>query len=678
MEIPLFNDIIIIFILSISVIFICHRFGIPAIVGFLITGVLAGPHGLELVGRVHDVEILAEIGVVLLLFTIGLEFSLKDLLRIKRAVFLGGILQVTLTIGITFFIAQAFNQSIDTSIFFGFLIALSSTAIVLKQLQDKAEIDTPHGSISLAILIFQDIIVVPMLLFTPLLAGVTEQVSQTLFILFLKGIVIIVVVMVSATIVVPRLLYHIARTRSRELFLLSVVAICFGVAWVTFSLGLSLALGAFLAGLIISESEYSYHTIGNILPLRDIFTSLFFVSIGMLLDLDFVFKQPLFIGLIVLGTLLLKAMTGGLATLIMGLPLRTVLLVGISLCQVGEFSFVLSKAGMEYGLLGKNTYQLFLAVSIMTMTVTPLIMNLMPSLAEATLRLRLPEWLKTGFFPVPEGENITKKHFKDHLIIVGFGLNGKNVARASRISGIPYCIIEMNPETIRMERSKGEPIFYGDALQEAVLDHARIKEARVLVTTVSDPVATRRIVTIARKSNPKIFIIARTRFLQEMKTLSELGADEIIPEEFETSVEIFTRVLTKYLIPRDEIERFIAEIRSDGYKIFRSSPKKSTSIHDLTFHLSDMEITSFRIDGNSSFAGQTISQIGFRKNYGVTLLAVKRDSRILANPGGDTIISAHDIIIILGSPTKIAEITRLTVNVDENISTSSNVSTKIV
>jgi CPA2 family monovalent cation:H+ antiporter-2 len=672
MEIPLFNDIVIIFILSISVIFVCHRIGIPPIVGFLITGVLAGPHGLELVGRVHDVEILAEIGVVLLLFTIGLEFSLKDLLRIKRAVFLGGILQVVLTIGITFITTQAFNQSTGTSIFFGFLVALSSTAIVLKQLQDKGEIDTPHGSVSLAILIFQDIIIVPMLLFTPLLAGAAEQVTQALLILLLKGMVIIAVVMLSATFVVPRLLYHIAQTRSRELFLLSVVAICFGVAWVTFSLGLSLALGAFLAGLIISESEYSYHAIGNIVPLRDIFTSFFFVSIGMLLDLSFLFKQPVLIISIVLGTLFLKTVTAGLATLIMGLPLRTILLVGISLCQVGEFSFVLSKAGVEYGLLGKDTYQLFLAVSILTMAVTPLIMNLMPSVAEATLRLRLPEWLETGFFPVAEGKNISKKkiRFKDHLIIIGFGLNGKNVARASKIAGIPYCIIEMNPETIRRERSKGEPIFYGDALQEAVLEHAGIKEARVLVTTVSDPVVTRRIVTIARNTNPKIYIITRTRFIQEMKTLSELGADEIIPEEFETSVEIFTRVLTKYLIPRDEIERFIAEIRSDGYKVFRSSPKKSASIHDLAFHLSDMEITSLRVDSSSSLVGQTISEIGFRKNYQVTLLAIRRDSYIISNPGGDTIISAHDIIIVLGLPTKIAEITNISINASENISSS--------
>ena len=666
MEIPLFNDIVIIFLLSIGVIFACHRLGVPAIIGFLITGILAGPHGLQLVSRVHEVEILAEIGVVLLLFTIGLEFSLKDLLRIKKAVFLGGILQVILTIGVTFVIAQTFNQSIGTSIFFGFLVALSSTAIVLKQLQDKAEIDSPHGRISLAILIFQDIIVVPMILFTPLLAGATEHVSQALLILLLKGIIIIAVVMISATYIVPQLLYHIVRTRSRELFLLSVVAICFGVAWLTFSLGLSLALGAFLAGLIISESEYSYHAIENILPLRDIFTSLFFVSIGMLLDLGFLFKQPLLIGLIVLGTLLLKTITAGCATIIMGLPIRTVLLVGISLCQVGEFSFVLSKTGMEYGLLGKSTYQLFLAVSILTMALTPLLMNIIPSVAEATLRLRLPEWLKTGFFPVPEGKNLSnKKHYQDHLIIIGFGLNGQNLARASKIAGIPYCIIDMNPEIIRKERSKGEPIFYGDALHEGVLERACIKEARVLVVTISDPVATRRIISITRKNNPKVYIIARTRFLREMKILSELGADEIIPEEFETSVEIFTRVMTKYLMPRDEIERFIAEIRSDGYKVLRSYPKNSASIHDLAFHLPEMEITSFRINCDSSLVGQTISQIGFRKNYGVTLLAIRRDSHILSNPGGDTIISAYDIIILLGLPIKLAEIITLSNKADE-------------
>ena len=660
MEIPLFNDIVIIFLLSIAVLFLCHRLRIPAIVGFLITGVLAGPYGLQLVGKVHEVEILAEIGVVLLLFTIGLEFSLKELLRIKRAVFLGGLLQVVLTIGVTFVIARVFGQAFGESIFFGFLVSLSSTAIVLKLLQEKAEVDSPHGRTSLAILIFQDVIVVPMLLFTPLLAGTAENISQSLLILLLKAVGIITLVMLSAAYIVPYLLYQITRTRSRELFLLSVVVICFSVAWLTFSMGLSLALGAFLAGLIISESEYSYQAIGNILPLRDIFTSFFFVSIGMLLNVSFLFKQPLLIAAITLGVLLVKTVTAGCATLLMGFPLRIVILVGMSLSQVGEFSFVLSKTGIENGLLSENTYQLFLAVSILTMAATPFVMNLMSHVAEAISRVPLLKKFHSALFPMSKSEKTDEKvHLKDHLIIIGFGLNGQNVARASKIAGIPYMIIEMNPETIRRERIKGEPIFYGDAIQEAVLEHAAIREARVIVIAISDPVATRRIVAVTKKLNPKVYIIARTRFLQEMRNLYELGAEEVIPEEFETSVEIFTRVLMKYLIPRDEIDRFISEVRSDGYQIFRSHIRDSTSFTDLGLQLPDMEVTSFRVDEHSSMVGKTLSQIGLRKNYGVTLLAIRRDSRVLSNPEGEITICAHDVLIILGSPDKIADITSL-------------------
>ena len=660
MEIPLFNDIVIIFVLAIVVLFICHRLHVPAIIGFLLTGILAGPHGLQLVGRVHEVETLAEIGVVLLLFTIGLEFSLKELLRIKRAVFLGGMLQVVLTIGMTFLIARLFGQPLGRSIFFGFLVSLSSTAIVLKLLQEKGEIDSPHGRSTLAILIFQDVMVVPMLLFTPLLAGTTGNINQSFFILLLKAIGIILVVVVSSEFIVPQLLYQVARTRSRELFLLSIVVICFAVAWLTFSMGLSLALGAFLAGLIISESEYSYQAIGNILPLRDIFTSFFFVSIGMLLDVSFLFKQPVFIALSALGTLTLKTITAGCAAALMGSPLRIVILVGMALSQVGEFSFVLSKTGIEYGLLSENTYQLFLAVSILTMAATPFVMNLMPHVAEGVSRIPLPQKLHSGLFPMSKSEKTDEKvHLKDHLIIIGFGLNGQNVARASKIAGIPYMIIEMNPETIRRERIKREPIFYGDAIQEAVLEHAGIREARVVVIAISDPVATRRIVAVTKKLNPKVYIIARTRFLQEMRNLYELGAEEVIPEEFETSVEIFTRVLMKYLIPRDEIDRFIAEVRSDGYQIFRSHIRDSTSFTDLGLQLPDMEVTSFRVDEHSSMVGKTLSQIGLRKNYGVTLLAIRRDSRVLSNPEGEITICAHDVLIILGSPDKIADITSL-------------------
>lgn len=660
MEIPLLTDIVIIFGLSIGVLFICHRLHIPTIVGFLLTGIVAGPYGLGLVSAVREVEILAEVGVVLLLFAIGIEFSLKNLFRIKRTVLIGGPLQVSLAVLAAFIIGRQMGLHFGESIFIGFLVSLSSTAIVLKLLQDRVEIDSPHGRTALGILIFQDVIVVPMMLFTPLLAGASGNLGGSPPILAAKGIGIIILVVLCAEWIMPKVLYQIARTRSRELFLLSIVVICFAVAWLTHSLGLSLALGAFLAGLTISESEYSQQALSNILPFRDVFTSFFFVSIGMLLDIGLLFQHPGLIALGAIGVLALKTVIAGGATALLGFPLRTTILVGLALCQVGEFSFILSKTGVKYGLLAGSIYQLFLTVSVMTMAVTPFIITLAPRLADFGLKLPVPGKLKSGLYPVPGISNAYRtKRPRDHIVIVGFGVNGRNVARAAKLSGIQYVIIELNPETIRDEKAKGERIYYGDAVQEAVLEHAGIKDARIIVLVISDPVATRRITAMARRMNPNVHIIARTRFLQEMAPLYALGANEVIPEEFETSVEIFTRVLVKYLIPRDEIEQLITEVRADGYEMFRSLSKELTSIPDLKLQLPDVEISTFRVHEGSPIVGKSLSQIELRKKYGVTLLAIQRDKEILSNPDGDTNLCANDVLVVLAPSMKLAGITDL-------------------
>jgi CPA2 family monovalent cation:H+ antiporter-2 len=432
------------------------------------------------------------------------------------------------------------------------------------------------------------------------------------------------------------------------------------------TIGLSLALGALLAGLILSESEYSSQALGNILPFRDVFTSFFFISIGMLLDVGFLLQRPGLIAVIALCVLSLKAIIAGCTAVLLGFPLRTTILVGLALSQIGEFSFILSRSGIEYGLLPATTYQLFLVVSVLTMAATPFVLALGPRAADLALRLSLPRRLKAGLYFVPTITSTeTKIHQKDHLIIVGFGLNGRNVARSARAAGIPYVIIEMNPETVRAEKSKGEPIYFGDAIQEAVLAHARIKGARVLVVVISDPTATRRIIEIARRLNPTLYIIARTRFLQEMKHLYELGANEVIPEEFETSVEIFTRVLGKYLIPRDEIEKFTTEVRADGYEMLRSLPKESASFSDLKIHLPDFEISTFRVNQESPLVGKTLAQIQLRKELGVTLLAIHRDSQIISDPGGDTKFCANDVLVLLGPAYKIAGITSLFHDLDK-------------
>ncbi len=661
MELTILKDILIIFGLSIGVLLLFHHLRVPTSVGFLITGILAGPHGLGVIRGVHEVEILAEIGIVLLLFSIGIEFSLENLSRMKKSVLLGGSLQVLLTVLITFVIARSLGLNTGQSVFIGFLATLSSTAIVLKVLQDRADIESPYGRTSLAILIFQDIVVIPMMLLIPLLAGGTAQAQgEPIWILILKAGGIVLLVFVSANWVIPGLLFQIARTRSRELFIMSILVICFTIALLTYSLGLSLALGAFLAGLIISETEYGYETLGHIIPFKDVFTSLFFVSIGMLLNIKFFIQQPLMIIIIALSIISLKGMITTLSVLILGFPLKIGLMVGFSLSQIGEFSFLLFMRGMEFGLLSGQYHQLFLSVSVLTMGFAPFAIALGPRFADAVLKMPWPGRLVSGF--AGERKKIASGYvekLRDHLVIIGFGLNGRNVARAAGLAGIPYVIVEMNPDTVRLEKKKGTSIFYGDATREAVLEHARIHEARAVVVVISDPIAVRRVVALARKLNPNLFIIARTRFVTEMKSLYNLGADEVIPEEFETSIEIFSRVLAKYLIPRNEIERMIADARAEGYEMFRSLSKDPLSFTDLKVRIPNLDISVWRIESSAPVVGQSLARIRLRSKYGLTLLAIHRDEKVITNPSADTLIQAGDRIVVLAEPPKISEACRL-------------------
>ena len=656
MEIPLLYDICIIFGLSIGVLLICHKLSVPSIVGFLLTGLIAGPHGLGLIQADREVEILAEIGVILLLFAIGIEFSLKNLLRIKQAVLVGGSLQVGLTLLAGFALAKHFGQATNESLFIGCLAAVSSTAIVMKLLQERDETRTPHGGTALAILIFQDIAIVPMMLITPILAGEASDISRALILLLAKGVVMIAVVFVGAKYVVPLILSQVLRTRSREVFLLSVLAICLAVVWLTSRFGVSLALGAFLAGLIVSESEPSHDALGHISPFRDVFTSFFFVSVGMLLDFHVLFQKPLLIAGLTIGVLVAKSIIAGGVTSILGYPLRTAILAGLTLSQVGEFAFILSKSGLEHGLLSDSNYKLFLAVSVVTMAATPFIISAAPHVAGGILRLPLPRRLVSGLSPIASMQDVEQTN---HVIIIGFGVNGRNVAKAARTADIPYVIVEMNPETVRTERANGEPIFYGDAIHDAVLHHANIKAARVVVVVISDDAASRRIVATVHALNPTAHIIARTRHLAEVEPLYRVGANEVIPEEFETSVEIFTRVLMEYLIPHDQIEQFVAEVRADGYKMFRTLPKDASPVSDLKVHFPDLEISVLWVDPKSPFVGKSLAEIALRGIYEVTVLAVRRNEQILTNPHGELRIEFDDEVYLLGNPEKIAQVADL-------------------
>ncbi|SIQ94710.1 cation:proton antiporter domain-containing protein [Pontibacter lucknowensis] len=654
MEIPLLSDVVIILGLAVVVILLFQRFRLPTILGFLMTGVIAGPHGLNLIADVHDIEILAEIGVILLLFIIGMEFSLRNLALIKRTVLLGGATQVLVTILLVGLVLMMFNFTAAEGFFVGFLFALSSTAIVLKLLQDKGEINSPHGKVVLGILIFQDIVVVPMMLVAPLMAGGSENIVVELLLMVLKGAFVIVFVLISARYLVPKLLFVVAQTKSKELFILSIVVICFAVAWLTQSLGLSLALGAFMAGLIISESEYSHQATSNILPFREIFTSFFFVSIGMLLDFAFMLQHLPLILLLTVCTFILKGVIAAMAARILQYPLRTSILVGLSLFQVGEFAFILSKTGINSGLLSQEVYQYFLSVSLLTMAITPFVIGSFHTIANKLSTRWVPVNNQIPNAPVNADASDDMHHLEDHIVIIGYGINGRNVAKAARHASIPYVIVELNAVTVKEERLRGEPILYGDAVHGVILSHINIHKARVVVIAISDPEATKRIISSIREVSDKVHIIVRTRFVQEMEENFRLGADEVIPEEFETSIEIFTRVLSKYLMPRDEIANFTYSIRADNYDMLRSLTGSKTNAGNISTDLPDIEVASLRIyTKEDSLVGKTLIDADVRNRFGITVVGIKRDGDTLLEINAHTKLKRGDVVYVVGKPSDV-------------------------
>lgn len=566
MGIPLLNDLLIIFILSIGIMLICHRLGIPLIVGLLITGIITGPSGLGLVTDMHEVEILAEIGIILLLFEIGIEFSLRSLLRIKRIVLIGGGMQVTVTIFATMLFARLFGIPYNQAVFFGFLVSLSSTALVLKLLQEKALVESPPGQLTLGILIFQDIIIVPLLLFVPILAGGEGNIAIELLWMLGKSVVILGITYLGARYLVPLLLNQIAKTRSREVFLITIVSICFAVAWMTSFAGLSLSLGAFLAGLIISESPYSQQSLGFVVPFKDLFTSIFFISIGMLLNVSAAIQQFWIVLAFALTIVLSKAIITTIAGLLSGSSVRTALIGALMIGQVGEFSFILAEAGHEIHLISDNFYQLFIATTILTMAVTPFFFRVGPMLGDKIVSLL--HLTKQGSLFVNRRYDLStvEEQISKHICIIGYGVNGRHAARAAKKYRIPYLIIEHNPETVSRERKKDIPIYYGDATYEIVLSHANIKAADMIVVTIPDPIASRKIVELSRKLNPDIHITVRTQFVTEVEILEQLGANEVVAEEFEAAIELTGRLLKHFEVSREDIEKTRTELRSQGYR----------------------------------------------------------------------------------------------------------------
>jgi len=633
------------FLLALPVTYLCVRLKLPSLVGFLIAGLLAGPAGFSLVKDSHLIKELAELGVIFLMFLLGVEFSLKKLLGYRKEVLLGGFLQVVITTLFMGIVALKFlSISFSQALFYGVLVAFSSTAVVLKLLMERGELNTPFGRYIFGILIFQDLSVIFVMLFLPMLSGEgisLKEISLTL----LKSLLIFGGVFFISFKMIPIFLEFIMRTRNREIFLISIFLISIGIAYISHELGLSMALGAFLAGLIISESEYAYQIMAEVKPLKELFMALFFISVGMLLEPRLLFEKPIFTLSSFLIIFFIKILViFGVIFLLSKSP-RISLLSALYLFQIGEFSFVLALEGAKYDLFSSaGFYQIFIGTSVLTLIATPFVIEGVHRVSDVLLQTLSPEKFKI----IKRKREKKEEQFSGHTLVVGYGICGKNVVYGLKLLKIPYVILELNPLTVKKYKKRGEPIYFADATNPEILKKFGIERARALVVAISDHIAVRKIIQIARSLNPELYIIARTQFVAEIQELLNLGADEVIPEEFEASIELFTKVLEYYRVPKNVIFELIEEVRSGHYKALREEDKIIIEEGIPLEWWKALNFESYFVKKGSSLKGLTIKRLDLRAKTGVTIIAIQRKGNLITNPSPDLVIEEEDLLILIG------------------------------
>jgi len=609
--------------------------------GYLIAGVLIGPYGLQLISDIPSVKELAEIGVVLLLFVIGLEFSLGRLLKNLASVIGVGGLQLGLTTITIWFVFKTMGFQQSQSVALGLIVALSSTAIVLKMITDYAEIDTLHGKLCIGTLLFQDLCVVPIMLLLPLLGQSEAHTSADFLLEVGKSLMAVVTIYFLSRLVVPKGLAWIASIGNKEHLTLSVVFIILVTGWASQEMGLTIAMGALIAGMIISESEYSHQIILDILPLRDYFSSIFFISVGMLLDIN-VFTSSVWTCLtLTVLVILIKGSLAGLACLLVRVPLRVSFVVGVRLAQVGEFSLILAAMALEQELFNSHQYQLLLIVSILSMLVTPLLIQ-----ASTGLSVKLFSKWKSK-----EEDSIEKEDPKlvGHVVIVGYGVGGRTLAQVLLETKVPFLVLDLDGERVKRALTEGITTLYGDCVQEQTLIRAGLKDARMIVLKISDYAITEKVVRLSRKINPQIKIMVRTRRTNQVEELKTAGADQVIPEEFETSIEIFSRVLRDYHIPNNIIEQQVELIRLEGYSMFRGLSLNSESLKKFSAYLTATLTESYLVLEDSWACGKTVGDINIFARTGAVIIALVRKNKPLPNPDLKLVVMAEDIFILLGS-----------------------------
>lgn len=553
-----FTEILEVLLIATAVAILFERLKLPAILGFLLTGVIIGAHGFKVLTNYEHIRSLSELGVVLLMLTIGLEFSFDRLQGMKGIAMIGGTLQIVASLFVALLFVWWKGWTFYEGFFLGSVIALSSTAIVLKYLIDRGELDTPHGRVAIAILIFQDLAVVPLMIFLTVFGGKADTVLAPLGIAFLKTVGLLSGAYLFARYLLPKLLERVMVIRNREIFFLFSIEVCLGMAWVSGVLGLSVAIGALLAGFMFANTEFSHQLMGDIIPFRYFFVSIFFVSIGLLFDVHFFFEHTLLVLSVVGLVLFVNFVIMTLIVLAFGYPPRVAVVTGIILSQIGEFSFLLIQTGYGSGHISGDLYQLLLSAAFLTLLITPFLFSMIPAVLKISSRYL--------WFGLPHRKWVRSSNagftLQRHVILCGFGPTGRDLAQAFQEEKIPFVIIEMNPVRVIEARKNHKKIIYGDAANQEVMKRAGILKAKAVVVSFPDILGIKQIISVVQDLNPEVFLAVRTRYELHMPQLYELGADLVVMEEWEAGHELNRVLLEKLDVPLERIKNHLDRIRS--------------------------------------------------------------------------------------------------------------------
>tara|TARA_A100001388_G_scaffold253470_1_gene216591 strand:+ start:1666 stop:3678 length:2013 start_codon:yes stop_codon:yes gene_type:complete len=652
----LLEEITVIATVSVIVTLLLGRLKLPVVAGLVLSGALVGPKALSLAHDPEAIEVIAEVGVIFLLFTIGLEFSLSRLKNIFRQVALGGLLQVGVTTLVTSLVCLGLDLSFPEAVVYGFVFALSSTALVLRTLGERGELDAPHGRFIVGTLIFQDLCIVPMVLVVPLLVNGLDKPETWQAIMFALGKAALVVVLLFATSrkVIPYLFRWVDASRSNEVFILTVLCLCIGTAYLTSLTGLSLALGAFLAGMIVADTDFRHRAMGDILPLRDVFVSFFFVSLGMFFDFQLLAEKPMEVGLLLLAFIGGKGLIAILAASFMRFPPRAAWLAGVGLAQFGEFGFIILQLAIQEGVVVEAEIGTLLNAGILSMFLTPLLVYKAPHFTAGERALDpLAKLLRAR--SAEELEDRTVGH-SDHVVVIGYGLAGRLLTNSLSRLKIEAVALEMNSDNVELGRKLGDPVYYADATSEEALGHAHVESCRAIVIMINDNQAIERVIsTIARmKVDAPVFV--RTQYMRGSEKLSHELPVNIVASEVEGGLEILSLVLNQLKIPRNLIVREIDQAREET---MHSDREYYSSPLPLEAHagLKDLKVEKLIVGTKSQVAGKSPRNLDLAESTGVSILAIRRKESLLVHRLADVNFEPGDLVYCLGNKEDMQNIT---------------------